>query len=236
MENYLLFLSLAMASWIVATVYGAYKSDKAQWTVLTSGCRGPPTFINWLRYTVSVARLQTNRQRGSINIAGLMMMGIAMIFLAVGFIIYPIVLDSTDTILAWTYTGTTANATISTFTGLEPVTGITPLIVLLGFVVAGAISGFMGIRMLRSGEGSLNPASLMMLGIGLIFIAVALIIFPVVLDGVATAMDSTSIATYTGLESILKVTPLIVLTAFLTGGVVAGFFGIRMGLQSQSAI
>lgn len=185
----------------------------------------------FLEYIGLLKQRFNDDQRGEINIAGLMMMGIAMIFLAVGFIIYPIVLDSTDTILAWTYNGT-SSFTISDFTGLEPVAGITPLIVLLGFVVAGAITGFMGIRMIRGTEGgSLNPSSLMMLGIGLIFIAVALIIFPVVLDGVASALDSDSISTYTGLEAILKVTPLIVLTAFLTGGVVSGFFGIRMGLS-----
>jgi hypothetical protein len=62
----------------------------------------------------------------------------------------------------------------------------------------------------------------------LIFIAVALIIFPVVLDGVSGALDSAyASSSYTGLTAILSVTPLIVLVAFVTGGVVAGFFGIK---------
>lgn len=67
----------------------------------------------------------------------------------------------------------------------------------------------------------------MMLAIGLIFISVALIIFPVVLDGVATALAAAALGTYTGLEAILGVTPLIVLVAFLVGGVIAGFFGMK---------
>ena len=164
---------------------------------------------------------------------GLMMMGIAMIFLAVGFIIYPIVLDGTDSIATWQSANYSAGPpqsgyTVADFTGLSPVVGITPLIVLLGFVVAGAIEGFMGIKMIKGdSSGKLDIAGLMMLAIGLIFISVALIIFPVVLDGVATALDAAVGGTYTGLEPILSVTPLIVLVAFLVGGVISSFFGVK---------
>jgi len=169
------------------------------------------------------------KENGEINLPGLMLMGIAMIFLAVGFIMYPIVLEATDEVLAWTITVGVNPYDIDDFTGLEAVVGITPLIVLVGFVVAGAVTGFMGIKMMKgAGASTLNPGSIMMLGIGLIFIAIALIIFPVVLDGVATALDAAiAAAVYTGLEAILAVTPLIVLVAFLAGGVVTGFFGIR---------
>lgn len=176
-----------------------------------------------------------HNQRGEINLAGLMMMGIGMIFLAVGFIIFPINLNATDTILSWHSANYSAGPPqvgyqTSDFTGLTAVTGILPLVILLGFVAAGAITGFMGIKMMRGqASASLNPGSLMTLGIGLIFIAVALIIFPVVLDGVASAMTvaAASSGTYTGLTSILSVTPLIVLTAFMTGGIVTGFFGVK---------
>lgn len=173
------------------------------------------------------------KEEGDINISGLMMMGIAMIFLAVGFIIYPIVLDATDAILAWTVTIGVNVYDIEDFTGLGAVTGITPLLILLGFVTAGAITGFMGYKMVKTQSGgTLSPGSLMMLGIGLIFISVALIIYPVVLDGVAQALDAAIVAAaYTGLEPILRVTPLIVLVAFITGGVVAGFFGIKTGAK-----
>ena len=34
-------------------------------------------------------------------------------------------------------------------------------------------------------------------------------------------------SSYTGLEAILKIAPLIVLVAFITAGVVSGFFGIK---------
>ncbi len=40
-----------------------------------------------------------------VNIGGILMMGIGMVFLAVGFILFPIVTDSCDTLLAYRYTG-----------------------------------------------------------------------------------------------------------------------------------
>lgn len=170
-------------------------------------------------------------QRGAIDIKGLVLMGIGMIFLAVGFIIYPIIMDACDEILGWTCS---ANGSISdaTFTGLTEITGIIPLLVLVAFVTAGAITGFMGYK-IASGAASAsttNPASLMLLGIGLIFIAVGLIIFPVIMESVCVVLtgDGGGISSdYTGLEAILEVTPLIVLIAFITAGVIAGFFGIK---------
>lgn len=170
-------------------------------------------------------------QKGAINIAGLVMMGIGMVFLAVGFIIYPLITTATDTILAWTYSGN-GSITDATFTGLTQVTGIVPLLVLIAFVTAGAITGFMGYKIGTgaSDASAMNPGSLMILGIGIIFIAVGLIIFPVVLDGVASVLHGggTGInAAYTGLEPVLKIAPLIVLIAFITAGVISGFFGIK---------
>lgn len=186
-------------------------------------------------HRVSMARLIYNGESGSINIAGLMMMGIAMIFLAVGFIIYPINLDATDTILAWTYDGTrVANYTIADFTGLSSTVGIVPLLILLGLVVSGAVAGIMGIKMAKAGEGKLDAAGLMMLGIGEIFIAVGLIIFPIVLDGIVLVLDNASITSYTGLSAVAKVVPLIVLVAFISGGIIAGFFGFKAQAKASA--
>jgi hypothetical protein len=173
---------------------------------------------------------------GELDIGGIMLMGIGMIFLAVGFIIYPIILDATDAIYAWS-ANLTSYYTITDFTGCSAITGIIPLVTLLGFISAGAITGFMGFKVMKTGaSATVSPGSLMLLGIGLIFISVALIIFPVVLDGVAASLDAAIIAaTYTGLVPILRVTPLIVLSAFMTGGIVAGFFGIK-GIQKQAGV
>ena len=171
-------------------------------------------------------------EKGAIDIAGLVMMGIGMVFLAVGFIVYPIVTTATDSILSWTYSTNAAVIKTSLFTGLTQVTGIVPLLVLIAFVTAGAVTGFMGYKV-SSGAATAsatNPGSMMMLGIGIIFIAVGLIIFPVVLDGVGSVLHGSGAgisSTYTGLEAILKIAPLIVLVAFITAGVVSGFFGIK---------
>ena len=247
-------------------------------------------------------------QRGIINIAGLVMMGIGMVFLAVGFIVYPIVTTATDSILAWSYTAYThTSITDAYFTGLTQVVGIVPLLVLIGFVTAGAITGFMGYKVASGGAtaSTTNPGSMMMLGIGIIFIAVGLIMFPVVLDGTSSALTAKNAITetdtlvtdntvgyignitlnktlwngavaevtsvtsnvsetpvadnysdpklyltgvtqhgtrtittvynypsvldgdYTGLLPILKISPILVLVAFITVGIVAGFFGIK---------
>jgi len=89
------------------------------------------------------------REDGGIDIGNLLLLGLAMIFIAVGFIVYPIILEGTDEILNWT--GTTGNVTLADFTGLEPVTSVAPLIVLIGFIAAGVITGFFGIKNLMKG-------------------------------------------------------------------------------------
>ena len=177
-----------------------------------------------------------NDERGLMSPQGLLMMGIAMIFIAVGFIVYPIVINGTDSILAYSFTN---NATITdaSYTGLTAVTGIVPLLVLLGFVTAAVVTGFLGAKTLRGNtSANLSPTNLLMLGIGVIFIAVGLIIFPVVLDGTSTVLhgggDGLS-AAYTGLTAVVQVVPLLVLIAFVTAAVVIGFFGAR-GLSSGS--
>lgn len=193
------------------------------------------------KWLLERGRVMHSDERGMIDIAGLMLMGIGMIFLAVGFIIYPIIMDATDSILVWSANVSGTAYTIADFTGLSNIVGIVPLITLLGFVTAGAITGFMGVKMTKgaaegTGGGKINPGSLMMLGIGLIFIAVALIIYPVVLDGVSTALNASIVSgAYTGLTPILRVVPLIVITSFLTGGIVAGFFGIK-GVKKSAGV
>lgn len=171
-------------------------------------------------------------ERGEINLAGLIMMGVAMIFIAVGFIIYPVVMEGTDAIAAWTYTCTDNTSglsplDISDYTGLEAVNGIVPLLVLVGFLVAGVITGFLGFKMVKEGGGgAMSPRGLILLSIGIIFIAVGLIIYPVIMDAIASVLCS-DVDEYTGLVPILEVTPLIVMIAFVAGGIITGFFGVK---------
>jgi hypothetical protein len=177
------------------------------------------------RFLTKLTRVHKS-ERGTLNMAGLMMMGVMMIFLAVGFIIYPIILDGCDAILDYQH-ATYTNITDGNFTGLTSVTGVFPLISLLGFVTSGILTGFLGLKMVKTGSGRMSPGGLMMLGIGQVFVAIGLIIFPVVLDGCVTVYMDASIASYTGLSAVILVCPLIVLVSFLAGAVVTGYFGYK---------
>ncbi len=182
------------------------------------------------RCMIKNARAQ-NPERGAIDVGSILLMGIGMVFLAVGFIMFPIVTTATDSLLAYEFTTNTA-ITDASFTGFTAVIGITPLLVLIGYVSAAVFSMFLGVRLARgsAADTKLNLGSLLMLGISLIFIAIALIILPVALDGISTVVHGggTGINTaYTGLSPILLVTPLLILISFLAGAVISGFFGIR---------
>ena len=169
-------------------------------------------------------------EKGAINIASILMMGIGMVFLAVGFIMFPIVTDATDDLLDWECS---ANASITdeSFTGFTEVIGITPLLVLLGFVAAGIFAMYLGIKISKGAETgtSVNLGAMLMLALAIVFIAVALIIMPVALDGICETYQNvlTGSNDYTGLADILEVTPLLLLIAFVGAAVVSGFFGIK---------
>jgi hypothetical protein len=170
-------------------------------------------------------------QKGAVDMGGILMMGIAMVFLAVGFIMFPIATDATDSILAYQYSANTS-ITDASFTGLTAIVGITPLLILLGFISAGVITGFLGFKVMKGSEGSakLNPGSLMMLGLSIVFVALGLIMFPVALDGIASVLHGggQGISTaYTGLSPILLVTPMLILISYLAASVITGFFGIK---------
>lgn len=175
-------------------------------------------------------------ERGDVNIGGILLMGIGMVFLAVGFIMFPIVTDATDDLLDWTCT---ANTSISdaTFTGFTSVVGITPLLVLVGFLAAAVFAMYLGVKIAKGGAStSLNLGTMILLALSLVFIAIALIILPVALEAICSVLSNNSgsantgqglNASYTGLSPILLVTPLLILISFIGGAIVSGFFGIR---------
>lgn len=63
--------------------------------------------------------------------------------------------------------------------------------------------------------------------VGLILIAVGLIVFPVVLTGAATVLADANIADYTGLSTLVKISPLLIFIGFLGSGGVLTFQGIK---------
>ena len=176
-----------------------------------------------------------NPERGAIDIGGILIMGIGMVFLAVGFIIYPIVMTACDDLLAYT-SGTNVSATAACnatyFTGFTPIVGITPLLILVGFLSAGVFAMYLGVKVMKEGEGGtkLDLGTMLLLGISMIFIAIGLIILPVALDGICTVFYNSGSylsGSYTGLGPILRVTPLLILISFVAGAVITGYFGLK---------
>ena len=171
-------------------------------------------------------------EKGAMNISGILMLGMSMVFLSVGFIMFPIATSATDTILAYQYSANTA-VNYTTYTGLTAITGIVPLLILLGFIAAAVIEGMMGVKMLREGGGGAvkaNPGSLMMAGISIVFVALGLIMFPVALDGISSVVHGGGegiSATYTGLSQILLICPMLILLAYVAASVLTGFFGMK---------
>ena len=176
-------------------------------------------------------------ERGDIDIGGILIMGIGMVFLAVGFIMFPIVTDATDALLDWVYTPC-ATITDATFTGFTAIVGITPLLVLIGFLAAAVFSMYLGVRVMKGGAGGtkMDLGTILLLGISMIFIAIGLIILPVTLEAICTVLSNNASgvdtgiglsASYVGLGPILLVTPLLILISFVAGAVISGFFGIK---------
>lgn len=184
--------------------------------------------LNWLFWQGRVP--EWSKEKGAMNIGGIMMLGIGMVFLAVGFIFLPITTTATASLLAYAYTGgSSVNATAATYTGFTSVVGITPLLILVGFISAAVIVGMLGIKIMKGGSGRADPGSLMLLGLSIVFIGVGLIIEPVALDGISAAYDGVyaSLSSYTGFGPVLLMAPMLVHLGFIAAAVLSGFFGIK---------
>lgn len=170
------------------------------------------------------------KENGAMNIGGIMMLGIGMVFLAIGFIFLPISTDATSDLLDYAYT-TCTSITDATYTGYTAVIGITPLLILVGFLTAAVVTGMMGVKIMKgAGSFKADPGSLMLLGLSIVFIAIGLIIEPVMLDGISSVVyggGSGISASFTGYESVIKIAPMLVHLAFLASAVLSGFFGIK---------
>ena len=164
------------------------------------------------------------------NIGGILMMGIGMVFLAVGFIMFPIATDAASDLLDWSYTSN-VSITDASFTGYTAVVGITPILILVGFLTAAVITGFLGFKVMQgAGDANFNPGNIMLLGLSIVFIAIGLIIEPVMLDGIASVVHGggAGISTsFTGLSALIGIAPMLVHIAFLAAAVFSGFFGIK---------
>ena len=70
--------------------------------------------------------------------------------------------------------------------------------------------------------------------IGIVMIAITFFIFPIVLDGCVSILTHASIASYTGLDSVVEVTPLILYVGLLFGGGSLIWYGTSMTGHARS--
>lgn len=140
---------------------------------------------------------------------------ISIVMLTIAFVLFPIVLDGTASITGHTH--------VSTFTGLSNVANIGPLVLFVMLLFGSGIVGGMSVRGLTGRGTGMTSASLtggqgMKVVIGLVMIAITFFIFPIIMDGCKTILTDANIASYTGLDNLVKVTPLLLYVGLLFGG------------------
>ena len=192
-----------------------------------------------LGYSLVAQGAGLRKERGAIDLQAVLLMGLGFVFIAVGFIVFQIFMTAAEDLLDWTCTANVAtNAT--TFTGFSDIVGITPLLVLVGFMAAGVFSMYLGVR-ISTGSGStkMDLGVLIMLALAIIFLAIALIILPVTLEAICSTLSNNATvvgtgqginAAFVGVSDFMLMSPLLLIVALVGGAVVTGFFGMkRMG-------
>lgn len=88
-----------------------------------------------------------------------------------------------------------------------------------------------GKRFLRSlhrrQAGRVDIGNIIMLGLGMVFIGVGAYFIPVMLEGFTEALGADNVSDFTGLTSVIKLGPTLVVLGFIIGGAVVGFLGIK---------
>ena len=63
--------------------------------------------------------------------------------------------------------------------------------------------------------------------LGIITVALAFIVFPIILEATDDILANANISNYTGLSAIVKIAPMIVMVAILFGGGILVFQGVK---------
>jgi len=92
----------------------------------------------------------------------------------------------------------------------------------IGQMVLGVLLG-LGRKVRGDERGEVNTKMF----IGLILIAVAFIVFPIVLEGAQTILTDANLADYTGLETIVSIAPTLIFVGMLFGGGVMTYLGVK---------
>ncbi len=184
-----------------------------------------------------ISRGQLMREeRGAVNLQSIMLMGLGFVFIGVGFIVFQIFMNAATDLLDWECSANTST-TATTFTGFTDIVGITPLLVLVGFMAAGVFAMYLGVQISRgAGSTKMDLGSLIMLSIAMIFLAIALIILPVTLEAICSTLSNNAAgadtgvginAAFTGVGDFLLMSPLLLIVSLIGGAIVVGFFGMK---------
>ena len=180
---------------------------------------------------------EMREKRGAVNLQGIMLMGLGFVFIGVGFIVFQIFMNAADSLLAWTYTPCQAIITAGYYTGFSDIVGITPLLVLVGFMAAGVFAMYLGVQISKgAGSAKMDLGVLILLAVSIIFLAIALIILPVTLEAICSTLSNNSGAAntgqginsaFTGVSEFLLMSPLLLIVSLIGGAIVTGFFGMK---------
>lgn len=170
------------------------------------------------------------------NITAILFLALSLAFVGIGVMFFGQVTDATDDILAYEYSANTS-ITDATFTGLTSITGMSPMLVFLGYLAVAVIGGFLGYQIFKGNRsGKISPSALILLGISIVFIGLGFRMVPISLDGFAYVLHgggSGINASYTGLEAIVKMGPMLLVLGYLAATVLSGFFGMKLSTSSN---
>ncbi len=81
-------------------------------------------------------------------------------------------------------------------------------------------------RLLREEKGEANVGSMILIGVSFIGLVVIIIMFPILITGVET-VTSENLTPYTGLSSVINLTPLLAWVGAVVMTIVTGYLGVK---------
>jgi hypothetical protein len=136
--------------------------------------------------------------------SNVMRMVMGVIIIVVSVILMPIELTAVGNIIATT--------TTTTFTGLNDIAMILPLVILVLIMFTGGLISYGGYK----GKGT-SKGELMNVVYGMVTLFIGLTLFPIIMTTFDTMIVGAG-STYTGFSDVAAIMPLIILVAFAFGG------------------
>lgn len=139
--------------------------------------------------------------------ANFVRVSMGIVALTIAFIIFPVAMSGVASV--------TGHAHVASFTGLSSVANIVPLIAFVWMLFIGGASLYTGAKGMSAGN-----RDMIYLAISIVGLAIVLYVFPVILDGCVAILTHASIASFTGLSSVVAIAPLIIMVSIIfTSGV-----------------